>query len=294
MIQLLRPLVIFDLETTGTNIVYDRIIEFGFVKIFPGKTPHIEANFRINPLRHIPEESTKIHGITDEDVRHCLPFERIAPDIKKIFENSDVGGYNSNNFDVPMLVEHFLRLKIEVFNEHTRFIDVQAIFKKKEERTLKAAVKYFLGEDFEDAHNAERDAVMTMKVLQAQVEKYPDIGNDVIKLAEFSQYENSRRVDYAGKLIFNDKGQVCYNIGSVKGTPVEDDPSFGEWMLSKDFPLDTQRRLIKIFEEMNGLEKEPELEYEQEEKLFDIDELPAFEPKEIKEEDLGDNDGLPF
>lgn len=285
MIQLVRPLTIFDLETTGLDIVFDRIIEFGFIKIFPDGTIHTD-NWRINPEMHIPEEATKVHGITDDDVKNEPTFLDRADKIREVFNNSDVGGYNSNHFDIPMLVEKFLDIGIEIFSEDTKFIDVQTIFKKKEERTLKAAVKYFLNEEFEDAHKASIDAFQTQRVLFAQIERYPDIGNTVEELAKFSEYENSKRVDFAGKLVMNDKGVVCYNIGKAKGVPVLDDPGFGEWMLTKDFALDTKRKLIKIFEANAEADK-------QEEDLFYTEnEIEDFERKEIDE--TINNDDLPF
>jgi DNA polymerase-3 subunit epsilon len=250
---LYKPAVVFDIESTGTDPVKDEIIELAIIRIdtnniFPEER-YRKFVYRFNPGMHIPEEATKVHGIIDEDVKSEPHFEDKAEEIKKIFSGCDVIGYSSNTFDVPMLVEKMLRLDIEIFNEQTEFIDVAVIFKKKEERTLSAAVKFFLDKEHDGAHSALADVEATLEVLNAQVKRYPDIGNSVDSLSKFSQYDDRKIVDYAGKLVYNKDGKVCYNIGKAKGVPVEDDPGFGEWMLSKDFALDTKRKIIKILQE---------------------------------------------
>ncbi|MDQ7818715.1 MAG: 3'-5' exonuclease [Melioribacteraceae bacterium] len=249
-----KPAITFDIESTGLDVVKDRILELGIIRMDPNNIfPELRLQkfcFRFNPGMHIPEEVTKIHGITDEDVAGEPRFKERAKEIKAIFTGCDIIGYNSNWFDVPMLVEKMLELDIELFDENTKFIDVQTIFKKKEERTLAAAVKFFLGKEHEDAHSALADAEATFEVLNAQIERYPDIGSSVSQLAKYSLHQDKPIVDYAGKLVYNAEGKVCYNIGNVKGTPVEDDTSFALWMLGKDFALDTKQKLRKILEEL--------------------------------------------
>jgi DNA polymerase-3 subunit epsilon len=245
-----RPAICFDIESTGTDVVEDQIIELGIIKIDPQNLfPDQRVTkylMRFNPGRHIPEESTKVHGITDEDVANEPFFGEKAEVIKSIFAGCDVIGYNSNRFDVPMLVEKMLSLDIEIFSKETQFIDAQTIFMKKEERTLSAAVRVFLGREHKDAHSALADAEATWEILNAEIEQYPEIGNTVPQLAKYSIYGDKPIIDYAGKLVYNAEGVACYNIGKAKGTPVQDDPGFGEWMLNKEFPLDTKQKLRSI------------------------------------------------
>jgi len=249
---LTKPAICFDIESTGIDPVRDKILELAIIRLDPNNVfpdqRYLTYNFRFNPGEHIPEESTAIHGIKDEDVANMPSFSEQAEQIKIIFAGCDVIGYNSNRFDVPMLVEHMLKCGIEIFTDETRFIDVQTIFMKKEERTLSAAVRFFLGKDHRDAHSALADVNATIDVLDAEIEKYPEIGNTVEQLAKFSQYSDKPIVDYAGKLVYNKDGRVCYNIGKAKGTPVEDDPGFGEWMMDRDFPMDTKNKLRKYLD----------------------------------------------
>jgi DNA polymerase-3 subunit epsilon len=249
---LTKPAICFDIESTGTDPVKDKILELGIRRLDPNnifpEQRYLTYNFRFNPGRHIPEESTAIHGITDEDVVNEPLFEKRAEEIKLVFAGCDIIGYNSNRFDVPMLVEHMLKCGIEIFSEDTQFVDVQTIFMKKEERTLSAAVKFFLGGDHKNAHSALADVDATINVLIAEIEKYPDIGTTIGELVKFSKYGDKPIVDYAGKLVYNNEGRVCYNIGNSKGTPVEEDPGFGEWMMQRDFPLDTKRKLKKYLD----------------------------------------------
>lgn len=249
---LTKPAICFDIESTGVDPVKDRIVELAIARLDPNNVfpdqRYLTYNFRFNPERHIPEEATAIHGIKDEDVAGLPTFAEQAERIRPIFAGCDIIGYNSNRYDVPMLVENFLRCGIEIFAEDTKFVDVQTIFMKKEERTLSAAVKFFLGIEHEGAHNAYADVAATIGVLNAQIEKYPDIGKTIGELAKFSQYGDKPIVDYAGKLVYDKDGRVCYNIGNAKGTPVVEDPGFGEWMMQRDFPLDTKKKLQKYLE----------------------------------------------
>lgn len=294
MIKLTRPLVVLDLETTGLNITEDRIIEIGIVKVYPDESLEKE-NYRINPEMPIPEAATKVHGITDADVKDEPTFAALAEYLFSVFTDCDICGYNSNYFDVPMLVEHFLRIGKNPFNDSTKFIDVQTIYKKKEERTLSAAVRYFLGKEPEDAHSALYDAEMTADILYKQVERYPDIGNDVDSLAKYSEYENSKRVDFAGKLVRNEKGEICYNIGKAKGTPVKNDPGFGEWMLEKDFPQDTKARLREIFKTNGWGQVYDDPNTGTKDLFYNDEEIERIDAEHKKnEEEAKNEDDLPF
>jgi DNA polymerase-3 subunit epsilon len=244
-IKLNRPLVFFDIESTGLDIVKDRIIDLSIIILFPDMSTEI-FTYRFNPQIPIPAETTAIHGITNEDVKDSPIFSEKAVEIFEHFYGRDVAGYNSNYFDVPILVEHFLRtIRKTPFEDDTLFIDVNTIFKKKEERTLSAAVKFFLGEEHTEAHSSGADTLATLKVLLAQIKRYPDIGDTAESLSKFSQH-GKKNVDYAGKLVFNENNEPCYNIGKSKGVRVIDDPGFGEWMLSKDFPLETKMQIESL------------------------------------------------
>lgn len=252
-LNLLRPAICIDIESTGLDIVKDRIVELAIIKLDPNNMfedmRQIEVRFLFNPGIPIPQEATNIHGITDEMVKDSPKFETKVEEIVKFIAGCDVIGYNSNRFDIPILVESMLRCGTEIFDATTKFIDVGTIFKKKEERTLKAAVKMYLGKELEDAHSALADARATIEVLKAQVEKYSDLGGDTESLAKFSEYEGAKNYDYAGKLVINEAGEICYAIGKAKGTRVVDDLGFGLWMLDKDFSLDTKNKLRKLIKE---------------------------------------------
>ena len=247
-LRLQKPIVFFDLETTGVNAIHDRIVEISYIKVFPDGNEESKT-LRINPERHIPEQSSAIHGIYDEDVKDCPTFKQVARDIAAIFVNSDIAGFNSNYFDVPMLVEEMLRAGIDFDITKCRLIDVQNIYHKLEQRTLSAAYKFYCGKNLEDAHSAQADTRATYEVLKAQLDKYPDkLNNDVQFLSSFSKMNDN--VDFAGRIIYNDKHIPVFNFGKYKGQSVEDvlarDPGYYGWMMQGDFPQNTKQVLTKL------------------------------------------------
>ena len=246
-LNLKRPIIFFDLETTGIDTAKDRIVEISMVKINPDGERTVKTR-RINPGIHIPAEATAIHGITDDDVKECPSFAQIARSLAQFIEGCDFGGFNSNRFDLPMLVEEFMRAGVEVDFRRRKFIDVQNIFHKKEQRTLVAAYKFYCDKDLEDAHSAEADTLATYEVLMAQLERYPDLENDIDKLAEFST--RGEAADYAGRILFNEKGEEVFGFGKYKGRPVAEvfraEPSYYAWMMNGDFPLYTKKVITEI------------------------------------------------
>ena len=246
-LNLKNPIIFFDLETTGINVTTDRIVEISILKIFTDG--HEESRtYKINPEMPIPPETTKIHGISDEDVQDCPKFREVAKTIAQFIEGADIGGFNSNKFDIPVLAEEFIRAEVDIDLEKRKFIDVQTIFHKMEKRTLEAAYKLYCGKDLTNAHTAEADTRATYEVLLSQLDRYPELQNDVEFLAEFSSF--NRNVDFVGRMIYNDKNEEVFNFGKYKGHKVEDvlekDPGFFGWMLYNDFPLDTKRVLTSI------------------------------------------------
>ena len=229
-LNLKRPIVFFDLETTGVDTAKDRIVEISMVKVMPDGEQIVKTR-KLNPGMHIPAEATAIHGITDEDVRDCPTFAQVAKSLEQFIRGCDFGGFNSNRFDLPVLVEEFLRAGVDVDFKRRRFVDVQNIFHKKEQRTLVAAYKFYCDKDLEDAHSAEADTLATYEVLMAQLERYPDLENDIDKLAEFST--RGEAADYAGRILFNEKGEEVFGFGKYKGRPVAEvfraEPSYYAW-----------------------------------------------------------------
>ena len=246
-LNLKNPLVFFDLETTGTNINTDRIVEICYLKVYPNGNEEAKT-MRINPGMHIPEEASAVHGIYDEDVKDCPTFKEVARNIARDIEGCDLAGFNSNRFDIPVLAEEFLRAGVDVDLGRHKFIDVQVIFHKMEQRTLSAAYKFYCGKNLEDAHTAEADTRATYEVLMAQLDRYPDLKNDVAFLSEYSSF--NRNVDFAGRMVYNVAGVVVFNFGKYKGTPVAEvlkkDPGYYSWILNSDFTLNTKAMLTKI------------------------------------------------
>lgn len=246
-LNLKRPIVFFDLETTGVDTSRDRIVEISMIKVNPDGSEEVKTR-RLNPEMPIPPESTAVHGITDEDVKDCPTFARIAKSLEAFLQGCDFGGFNSNRFDLPVLVEEFLRAGIDVDFKRRRFIDVQNIFHKKEQRTLVAAYKFYCDRDLNDAHSAEADTRATYEVLKAQLERYPDLVNDVDALADFSA--RGEVVDYAGRIVYDDKGKEVFGFGKYKGRSVEEifriEPSYYDWMMKGDFPLYTKKVITEI------------------------------------------------
>lgn len=246
-LNLRRPLAFIDLETTGVNVSSDRIVEICILKLLPGGNKEMKT-WRVNPGMPIPKSSTDIHGITDEDIKDAPRFSELAPAIQKFLDNCDIAGYNSNKFDVPLLVEEFLRLDIEFDVRSRRLVDVQNIFHQMEQRTLVAAYRFYCNKELENAHSAEGDTVATQEILEAQIEKYKDLKNDVSFLHDFSARNNC--VDLAGRIIYNDKGVEVFNFGKHKDKCVEDifrsEPSYYQWMMDGDFPLYTKKVITAI------------------------------------------------
>ena len=247
-LNLRNPLVFFDLETTGINIVKDRIVEISFVKVHPNGKEECKTR-RINPEMPIPPESTAIHGITDEDVKDCPTFKEIAKSLAAQIEGCDLAGYNSNRFDIPLLAEEFLRAGVDIDLNKRKFIDVQTIFHKMEQRTLSAAYKFYCDKSLENAHTAEADTMATYEILKAQLDRYPDdLQNDMEFLSKYSSFTNN--VDFAGRMVYNEDGKEVINFGNYKGKLVEEvlknDPGYYSWIMNGDFPLNTKKVLTEI------------------------------------------------
>ncbi len=246
-LNLTTPIVFFDLETTGTDINKDRIVEICYLKVWPNGNEDAH-NLRINPEMHIPEEASAVHGIFDADVKDCPKFKEVAKNIAKDFEGCDIAGFNSNRFDVPLLAEEFLRAGVDIDLARHRFIDVQVIYHKKEQRTLSAAYQFYCGKNLEDAHTALADTRATYEVLKAQLDKYPDLQNDMKFLSEYSSF--TKNVDFAGRMVYDDNGNEVFNFGKYKGQLVKDvlakDPGYYGWILGSEFTLNTKAALTRI------------------------------------------------
>ena len=246
-LNLKNPVVFFDLETTGVNITSDRIVEISYLKIFPNGN-EVSRTMRINPEMHIPEQASEVHGIYDDDVKDCPTFKQVAKDVAHDFEGADIAGFNSNRFDVPLLAEEFLRAGVDLDMTRRKFIDVQVIFHKMEQRTLSAAVKFYCGKELEGAHSADADTRATYEVLQAQLDRYDELQNDIAWLSEFSSH--TRNVDFAGRIVYDDKGVEVFNFGKYKGIPVVEvlrrDPGSYSWIMQGDFSLNTKQVLTRI------------------------------------------------
>lgn len=246
-LELKNPIVFFDLETTGLNIAKDRIVELSYLKI-DLKGNETSQSLRINPGIPIPPESTAIHGIRDEDVKDAPAFAEVAKNLARELEGCDLGGYNSNKFDIPLLAEEFLRADVDFDMKKRKFIDVQVIFMKMEQRTLTAAYKFYCDKNLEDAHSAEADTRATYEVLKAQLDRYENLKNDIASLAEFSSH--NKNVDFAGRIVYNENNVEVINFGKHKGTPVEEvlkkDPGYYSWMMQGDFPLYTKKIMTSI------------------------------------------------
>ncbi len=253
-LNLTRPIIFFDLETTGTNISKDRIVELSYVKVLPDGSEESRSR-RINPEMHIPEASTAVHHITDEDVAEAPTFRQIAKSLLEIFEGCDIAGFNSNRFDVPVLMEEFARAGMNFNINDRRFIDVQNIFHKMEQRTLVAAYRFYCGKKLEGAHSAEADTRATYEVLKAQLDRYPDLRNDVEYLADFSRM--GKNIDLAGRIVYNDDNQPTFNFGKHKGKTLrevwERERGFFDWILQGDFPKNTKDVILRFkFQFMKG------------------------------------------
>ena len=246
-LTLKNPLVFVDLETTGLNVARDRIVEISWLRIQPDGKESIKTQL-VNPTIPIDPRAIAIHGITDEDVKDKPTFSELARTLANEFEGCDFAGYNSNKFDIPLLAEEFLRAGVDFDLGKRKFIDVQVIFHKMEQRTLVAAYQFYCKKVLEDAHSAEADTLATYEILKAQLDYYEHLQNDVDYLSAFSTQNKS--VDLAGRIIYNDKDIEVFNFGKYKGEPVEEvlkkDPGYFGWILNGDFPQYTKKVLTNI------------------------------------------------
>ncbi len=246
-LKLDRPLVFFDLETTGIQIATDRIVEISILKVFPNGNKESKT-WRVNPEIEIPKQVIDIHGITNEDVVNEPKFRELAPEVSKMIEGCDLAGFNSNRFDIPLLAEEMLRAEVNFDMKDRKAIDVQVIFHKKEPRNLSAGYKFYCDKDLENAHSAEADTMATYEILEAQVEKYDDIKNDINFLSNISLH--NKRADFAGFILFNGDGEEIFSFGKYKGKKVvdvlRDNPGYYSWIQNADFPLYTKKTLTNI------------------------------------------------
>lgn len=259
-LNLTKPLVVFDIESTGLVVGRDKIIELCLIKVMPDGS-EIEKLYRINPDQHIPEETTAIHGITDVDVADCPTFKQLAPTLMEFIGNSDLCGYNSNKFDVPLLVEEFLRAGFDFSLHNRRIIDVQNIFHKMEPRNLKGAYKFYCNKELTNAHTANADTKATLEILKQQLERYEGVEyeeadgtittpiiNDMNQLSKFTKIGNW--ADLVGHIYYNKDNKECFNFGKYKGISVEEvferEPTYYSWMMNSDFPLYTKKLITEI------------------------------------------------
>lgn len=246
-LKLTRPLVFFDLETTGTNITHDRIVEISIVKLMPDGTV-VERSRRLNPEMPIPAEATAVHHITDDDVAGEPTFRQVAASLSKLLQGCDIAGFNSNRFDIPLLDQEFHRAGVDFDLNGVRFVDVQTIYHKKEPRTLVAAYRYYCGKELEEAHSALADTRATMEVLMAQLDVYDDLPVELDGLSEFAN--PNRNVDLLGRLIYDDNKREVINFGKNKGRLAEEvlasDPGYYNWIMQGDFAQNTKNAFTRI------------------------------------------------
>lgn len=258
-LNLKTPIAFFDLESTGINISTDRIVEFSILKVHPNGRQEIKTSL-INPTIPIPAESSAIHGIFDKDVKDSPTFKSLSRELFQFLEGADLAGFNVLKFDIPLLVEEFLRAGIDFDIEKRNILDSQKIFHMMEKRNLSAAYKFYCGKSLENAHSAEADTIASYEVFKAQMERYEGeeaedlqgnklgvIQNDMKKIHNLL---NEKMVDLAGRFIFNENGEECFNFGKHKGKTIEnvlkEEPSYYDWMMKGDFPLDTKRKFTQV------------------------------------------------
>lgn len=247
-LNLKRPLLFFDIESTGLNVASDRIVEISMVKLMPDGTRQVKTR-RVNPTIPISKEAQAVHGISDEDVKDEPTFAQLAKSMYAWMEGCDIAGYNSIHFDIPMLTEEFMRAGINPHFHERNMVDVQVIFYKMEPRTLSGAYKFYCGKNLEDAHSAEADTMATLEVLEAQLDRYPELENDVAALSGFTKRENM--LDYACRIVLDENNVPVFNFGKHKGRPVAEilakEPSYYTWMMEGDFTQDTKNILTKLY-----------------------------------------------
>jgi len=246
-LNLTKPIVFFDLETTGINITKDRIVEIAILKVFPNGNKESKT-WLVNPEIEIPKEASDIHGITNEQVLTEPTFAALEPQITEMIKGCDLAGFNSNRFDIPLLAEEMLRVEVDFDMKNRAAVDVQVIFHKKEQRTLSAAYKFYCKKDLENAHSAMADTTATYEVLLAQLEKYDDLENNIDFLEEYSHHK--KNADFANMLVFDKDGDECFNFGKHKGKKVvavlEKEPGYYNWIQNADFPRYTKKVLTAI------------------------------------------------
>jgi DNA polymerase-3 subunit epsilon len=269
-LKLTKPIVFFDLETTGVNIAKDRIVEMAILKVFPNGNKESKT-WLVNPEIEIPEQSTAVHGITNEKVAAEPTFKELANKVNDMIAGCDLAGFNSNRFDIPLLAEELMRVGIDFDMKDRKAIDVQVIFHKKEQRTLGAGYQFYCDKELEGAHGAEVDTNATYEILLAQVEKYGDIGNTVDALSEYSTH--GERADFAGFILMNDEKQEVFSFGKYRGRTVEEvfkeNPGYNNWIQNADFPLYTKKVLKGIKERMSAPKN----------KMSDAEKLQALQQK---------------
>jgi len=247
ILNLNKPIAFFDLETTGINVTKDRIVEISILKVMPDGSEIIKS-WRVNPTIPIPDKASKIHGIYDADVADKPSFAELGNEINQFIDICDLAGYNSNKFDVPLLVEEFLRADIDFDIKKRKLVDVQVIFFKKEPRTLGAAYRFYCNKEHENAHSATADVLATYEVLKAQIERYEDLKNDVNHISKFSSQMNT--ADFAGMVLYNEQNKEIFNFGKHKGETVESvfekEPGYYNWIMNADFPLYTKKVLTTV------------------------------------------------
>ena len=246
-LKLTRPICFFDLETTGTNVAQDRIVEISILKVYPNGNKESKT-WLVNPEVKIPKEVVEIHGISNEKVANEPTFKELSREIYNLIKDSDLGGFNSDRFDIPLLAEEMLRAEVDFDMKHMVSVDVQTIFHKMEKRTLEAAYKFYCDKDLKDAHSAEADTLATYEVLLSQLERYPELENNIKKLAEFSTHRKT--VDFAGFIVLDEEEEEVFAFGKHKGRKVLDvldkEPGYYGWILNADFPLYTKKVLTQI------------------------------------------------
>ena len=246
-LKLSRPICFFDLETTGIDVARDRIVEISIFKVFPNGNKESKT-WLVNPTIPIPPQTTAVHGITDEKVANEPPFKELAAQVHNMIKDSDLAGFNSDRFDIPLLAEELLRVGIDFDMKNRVSVDIQTIFHKKEERTLSAGYKFYCGESLENAHSAEADTMATYEILKAQLDRYPDLENDMKFLSEFTTRKKS--VDFAGFIAINNEGKEIFSFGKHKGRLVDEvldaEPGYFGWIQNADFPLYTKKVLTAI------------------------------------------------
>lgn len=246
-LPLKKPIVFFDLETTGINITNDRIVEITLLRIEPNGT-ETEKTYLVNPEMPIPKISSEIHGIYDKDVEDKPTFKQIAKNISSFIEGADLAGFNSNRFDIPLLAEEFLRAEVDFSMKSRKCVDVQVIYHKMEQRNLAAAYKFYCQKDLTDAHSSKADTIATYEILKAQLDLYSEIPHSISELSEFSS--QNRNVDLAGHIVYNENDLPVFNFGKFKGVSVEEvlskDPGYFSWMMNGQFPLYTKKVLTEL------------------------------------------------